>query len=151
MRRTLLQALAMLGIALAAAAISNAVRPTLRWRGDDLDLMRHQVPRITVEEAARAHTAATTLFLDVRGTSEFSRGHIAGAVEFGGADLQAAYDGLRDFLGPEIELIVYGDEILGAVRAAEFLGARGHPAKVLEGGWRGWTERRLPVESTVSP
>lgn len=151
MRRTLLQALAMLGIALVAAAISNAVRPALRWRGDDLDLMRHQVPRITVEEASRAHAAATTLFLDVRGASAFSRGHVAGAVEFGGADLQAAYDDLRDFLGPEIELIVYGDEILGAVRAAEFLGARGHTAKVLEGGWRGWTTRRLPVESTVTP
>ena len=151
MRRAVLQALAMLGIALVAAAISNAVRPSLRWRGDDLDLLRHRVPRITVEEAAGAHATATTLFLDVRGASAFNRGHIAGAVEFGGADLQAAYDGLRDFLGPEIQLIVYGDEILGAVRAAEFLGARGHTAKVLEGGWAGWSTRRLPVESTVTP
>ena len=151
MRRTLLQAAAMLGIAFMAAAISNAVRPALHWRGDDLDLLRHKVPRITVEEAARAHATATTLFLDIRGASEFARGHIAGAVEFGGADLQSAYDELRDFLGPEIEVIVYGDEILGAVRAAEFLGARGHSAKVLEGGWRGWSERHLPVETAVTP
>ncbi len=149
MRRTLLQAMALAGIALLAAAISNAVRPTLRWRGDDLDLMRHHVPRVTVEQAARAHPEATTLFLDVRAASDYARGHVAGAVEFGGADLQAMYDGLRDFLGPEIQLIVYGDEVLGPVRATEFLAARGHRASVMEGGWRAWTERRLPVEAVT--
>jgi len=151
MRRTLLQAAALAAIAVFAAVISNAVRPTLRWRGDDLDLLRHGVPRVTADAAARLHREATTLFLDVRPTSEYARGHVEGAVEFGGADLQASYEELRDFLAPEIQLIVYGDEILGPVRATEFLAARGHPASVMEGGWRAWTERRLPVEPAVTP
>lgn len=151
MRRTLLQAVSLAGIAVLAAAISNAVRPTLRWRGDDLDLMRHGVPRVTVDAASRLHHDATTLFLDVRSSSEYEQGHIEGAVEFGGADLQAAYDELRDFLAPEVQLIVYSDEVLGPVRVTEFLLARGHRASVLEGGWAAWKQRRLPVTPAGTP
>jgi 3-mercaptopyruvate sulfurtransferase SseA len=151
MRRVLLQAMAMLGIAITAAAISNMIRPTLRWRGDDLDLMRHKVPRIPLAEAARAQASAATLFLDTRAAADFGRAHVPGAVAFGGADLQVPYDELRDFLAPEMTLIVYGDDVLAAVRAVEFLNARGHTAHVLEGGWSAWTLGRHPIESMEAP
>ena len=137
--------------ALVAAVISNAARtPPLPWRGvADPELLRHpQVQAISVDEAARVHDAASTLFLDVRPRRGFDAGRVRGAVSFPADGLEVAYEELRDFLGPEVQIVVYAQETLSAVRAAEFLAARGRPARVLRGGWQAWRDRGLAVETT---
>jgi rhodanese-related sulfurtransferase len=143
--------LALVAAACVAGAVSNGVRATLEWRGNDPLLLQRQVGRIVVEDAARLQDDPRSLFLDVRPRAEFDRGRIRGALSFAVDSLDAAYAEVRDFLGPEIQLVVYGEETLPAVRGAEFLKARGHTVRVLEGGWRAWQERALPEDSEATP
>lgn len=150
-RRTLGQALVLVLVAVALGAASARLHPVLDWKGNDLDLVRHDVARIAPEAAAAALDDARTLFLDVRSAAEFDAGHVRGAVAFSAEDFDAAYDAIRDFLDPELRLIVYGDEPLPAVRGAQYLEARGFAPRVLEGGWATWKARRMPVEEPGSP
>jgi rhodanese-related sulfurtransferase len=147
--RVPLQMLSFFGAALVAGTISNATRShRLAWRGGDPDLLRYpKVKSITIAEAISLHDQATTLFLDARPKRDFEAEHVRGAVSFSADDLGAAFEELRDFLGADVTLVVYGQETLPAVRAVEFLAQRGHEARVLEGGWRAWKTRGLATET----
>lgn len=147
MKRTILQMLALVAAALAAGTISNAVRSTLAWRGNDPLLLQKEVGRIAIEEAAALQNDPRCLFLDVRPRGDYEHAHAGGALSFAAGAFDSAYAGLRDFLAPDVQAVVYGDETLPAVRAAEYLEARGHSVRVLEGGWRAWCERALPQET----
>ena len=147
--RVPLQVLAFFGAALVAGVLSNASRShRLPWSGGDPDLLRYpKVKSISVAEAAPLHEKATTLFLDARPKRDFEIEHVRGAVSFTADDLATAFEELRDFLGADVTLVVYGQDTLPAVRAVEFLAVRGHEARVLEGGWRAWKARRLATET----
>ncbi len=153
MRGMPLQVLALLGAALVAGAVTNAARPRgLAWRGGDPELLRHpKVKSISLAEAAPLHDKATTLFLDARPKRDFEAEHVRGAVPFSADDLGAAFEELRDFLGADVTLVVYAGETLPGARAVEFLDARGHAARLLEGGWPAWKARGLPTEGAVPP
>lgn len=146
MKRVWLQMLALLAAAAMAGFGSNAVRGTLDPGGNDPELLKRDLQRIALDEAAAHADDARTLFLDVRPRAEYAAAHVRGAASFSADDFDAAYAELRDFLGPDVQLVVYGEATLPAVRAAEYLVARGHAVRVLDGGWRGWQERGLPVE-----
>jgi rhodanese-related sulfurtransferase len=148
-RRTSLQVLVLVAAAFAAAFVANTLRPTLEWGGSDPVIQKAGLDGLSAEEAARYQDDPAALFLDVRPRAEYTRAHVHGAVEFPADDMAAAYDEIRDFLGPEVKLIAYGDETLPAVRAAEFLKARGHTAWVLEGGFEAWRKSRLPTETAA--
>jgi rhodanese-related sulfurtransferase len=150
-KRLLLQMVALVALACVAGALSNAVRAKLAWRGNDPLLLQKQVERVGVDEAARLQDDPRSLFLDVRPRADFERGRIRGALSFAADSLDAAYAGLRDFLGPEIHVVIYGEETLPAIRGAEYLKARGHAVRVLEGGWRAWAARALPQEAEAKP
>ena len=151
--RVPLQVLAFLGAALVAGTLLNATRShRLAWSGGDPDLLRYpKVKSISIAEAAPLHDKATTLFLDARPKRDFEVEHVRGAVSFSADDLAAAFEALRDFLGGDVTLVVYGQETLPAVRAVEFLAQRGHEARVLEGGWRAWKARGLATEGGQTP
>jgi rhodanese-related sulfurtransferase len=148
--RVPLQVVALLGAALVAGIVSNAARPhRLAWSGGDPDLLRYpKVKSISITAALPLREKATTLFLDARPKRDFEVEHVRGAVSFSADDLGAAFEELRDFLGPDVTLVVYGQETLPAVRTVEFLAQRGHEARVLEGGWRAWKARGLETEAT---
>ena len=149
MKRVLLQILVLAVAAFAAGFTSNAVRTKLAWSGNDPELLKRaqDVDRVSLEEAARHTDDAHVFFLDVRPRTEFDAARIHGSVSFCADDFDAAYAEIRDFLGADVQVIVYGESTLPAVRAAEYLQARGHTVRVLDGGWRMWQERSLPVDT----
>lgn len=150
--RTALQMAIVLAVAGAAGFGTNAVRGTVDPGGNDPELLkRSELQRIAIADAAARLDDAHALFLDVRASVEYDTAHIRGAVSFSADDFTAAYSEVRDFLAPDVQIIVYGESTLPAVRAAEFLAARGHAPAVLDGGWRGWNERGLPVEGAATP
>jgi rhodanese-related sulfurtransferase len=151
-RRTIGQMAALLVAAFAVGFATNAVRGSIDPGGNDPELLKRQeIERIALDDAARLLDDAHALFLDVRPVPEYASGHIQGAVGFSADDFAAAYAEIRDFLAPDLQIVLYGDATLPAVRAAEFLAARGHEARVLDGGWRGWTSRGLPSEGEAAP
>jgi len=152
-KRLLLQMLFFVMLAVATGFLSNAARIKLDWAGNDPELLRRQeVGRVSLDEAAQHTDDAHAFFLDVRPRVDFDAGRIHGAVSFSADDFEAAYAEIRDFLGPDVQVIVYGESTLPAVRAAEFLQVRGHTAvRVLDGGWRMWQERTLPVDTGAAP
>lgn len=145
-RRTALQVLGFLAAALVAGLGSNAVRGTLEWGYDDPLVVKNRMDDISIDEAGRAHEQAGTIFLDVRPAADYAAGHIAGAAPFASDDFGAAWTEMRDFLGGDVAVIVYGEEVLPVVRAAQYLGERGIQARILEHGFTAWRARGLPVE-----
>ena len=143
-----IQVLVLLGAAVILGAGTNALRSDgIAWGGRNPERYRYpDVDFLPVEEAAKIHDQVTTLFLDARPAAEFAHRHVAGAVSFPADSVQAAWESLRDFVDPQMTLVVYGDDIVLAVRAAKFLGERGCRAQVLDGGWSAWTDHRYPVE-----
>src|SRR5262245_14428600 len=115
LRRTVLQVLVIVAAAFAAGFVSNAVRATLEWGGDDPVLVHNKVPDVSVSEATQQLDDPTTLFLDARPRSDYEAGHIKGALSFSNDDFQASYTELRDFLAAGTHLIVYGDDVLSGL------------------------------------
>lgn len=152
MHRVAVQMLLLLAAAFAVGFGTNAIRGTVDPSGNDPELLkRREIERIAMNDAAAYVEDGTVLFLDVRPLAEYDTSHIRGAAAFSSDDFTAAYAEIRDFLSPEMQIVLYGDATLPAVRAAEFLVARGHTARVLDGGWRGWVDRGLPVEGAATP
>lgn len=145
-RRTALQMFVLVAAAFAVGFVSNSLRPTLEWGGNDPLLLKHGIDGLSVAEAALYQDDPAALYLDVRPHVEYEKEHIRGAVAFSSDSFDVAYEELRDFLGPGVKLLAYGDDTLPAVRAAEFLKARGHTTWVIEGGWKAWKKRHLPTE-----
>jgi rhodanese-related sulfurtransferase len=145
-RRTLLQMLVLIGAAFAAGFVSNALRPSLEWGGNDPLLLKRGIDGLSVQEAARYQDDPAALYLDVRPHEEYEKEHVRGAIAFSSDDFGVAYEEIRDFLGPGVKLLAYADATLTAVQAAEFLEARGHTAWVIEGGWKAWKKEHLPTE-----
>lgn len=150
MKRLAAQTLVLLLLSVALGLGANAWRSEgIDWRGSDPERFRHQdVEFLRLPEAAALHESASpmTMFLDARDPADFARGHVFGAVSMPADDVEAAYVELRDFLDPGMTLVVYAGDTMRAVRLAKFLSSRGYAARVLEGGWEAWQERRLPVE-----
>jgi rhodanese-related sulfurtransferase len=150
-KRLAMQVGILLGVSIAAGFLSNAVRSSLSWAGSDPQLLGRDVESISISDAAVLQDDPTALFLDVRSARDFEAEHVQGAVSFSADDFGAAYEELRDFLDSDVRVVIYGEETLPAIRGAEFLKARGLHPRVLDGGWRGWRERNLPVEGGPTP
>ena len=148
MARLAAQVLVLLGVAAVLGLVTNALRSEgIDWGGRDPERFRHaDVEFLSVKAAAPLHSQTTTLFLDARSGEEFAAAHVFGAVSLPADATDAAYAELRDFLAPDMDLVVYAGDTMSAVRVAKFLLARGLRARVLEGGWEAWRDERLPVE-----
>ena len=150
MARLIAQTVALLGLSVLLGVGANALRSQgIDWRGNDPERFRHSdVEFLRVPQAATLHESASTkvLFLDARPSADFAQRHVFGAVSMPADGVEAAYEELRDFLDTDMTLVVYAGDSMLAVRVAKFLAARGYAARVLEGGWEAWQERRLPVE-----
>lgn len=148
MARLAAQVAALVGIAVVLGLASNALRSEgIDW-GDPEHYRYPDVEYVRVDEAAPLHPQATTLFLDARSGAEFAAGHVFGAVSLPAEAVGATYEELRPFLASTLDLVVYADEddAMSAVHVARFLNERGYRARVLDGGWQAWQEKRFPVE-----
>jgi rhodanese-related sulfurtransferase len=148
MRRLVTQIATLLVLSSLLGLSTNALRSQgLDLGGRDPERFRHpDVEFIGAEDAALLLEDIQTLFLDARPPGDFERRRVFGAVSFPADDQEKAYEELRDFLTPEMQLVVYSGNSMRSVRLVRFLAERGFTARVLEGGWDAWQERHLPVE-----
>jgi rhodanese-related sulfurtransferase len=83
--------------------------------------------------------------LDVREESEWSRGHLPGAVHLGKGVIERDVE--ERFPDPSTELILYCGGGFRSALAADNLQKMGYTnVKSMDGGWRGWTDAGLSVE-----
>lgn len=147
MVRLAFQVLILLAVSAGLALAANALRAhRLELRTDPARYRYQDVRFITVHDAGLQHEDPMTLFLDTRDVANYERRHVFGAVSFPGDDIETSYKELRDFLAPDMTLVIYSDDLLLSVRTARFLSERGFDAAVLDGGWKAWRDARLPVD-----
>ena len=116
---------------------------------------RHFASLLALEtDCADVHRATSEgnidfVLLDVRGPAAFAAGHILGARNLPGADLDQA--GLSGF-EPETAFVVYcaGPHCNGADKAALRLAQLGRPVKKMIGGVTGWLNEGLTLTKAPS-
>jgi len=105
-----------------------------------------RVAECTVDDVlARRDTGEAFTLVDVREESEYAAGHLPGAVHIGKGvierDIEAA---VPDSAAP---LVLYCGGGFRSALAADALQKMGYTNVIsMDGGWRAWTEKGLPVE-----
>ena len=120
-------------------------------------------PLVTPEDLSQElQGTAKPLLIDLRPTEEYCAGHINGAVHldlFGVSAIDTDPGPLKAFfwiiehlfasrgVSSDVPVVVYDDMSgIRAARAFWFLEFFGHPSvRLLDGGYRAWTDRALPV------
>jgi rhodanese-related sulfurtransferase len=115
-----------------------------------LKIVNDVKPRIketTVDEVKRRMDRGDRKFklVDVREESEFAAGHIPGAMHIGKGVIERDIE--QKVPDASQELILYCGGGFRSALAAENLQKMGYTNVLsMDGGWRGWTEARNPVE-----
>jgi rhodanese-related sulfurtransferase len=85
------------------------------------------------------------VLVDVREESEFAAGHIPGAVHLGKGVIERDIE--AKIPDPATPLVLYCGGGFRSVLAADALQKMGYTNVIsMDGGWRTWTEKGLPVE-----
>jgi rhodanese-related sulfurtransferase len=95
----------------------------------------------------RARRAAGEPFVlvDVREESEFAAGHLPGAVHMGKGVIERDIE--TKVPDPHTPLVLYCGGGFRSALAADALQKMGYTNVIsMDGGWRAWTEKGLPVE-----
>ena len=86
------------------------------------------------------------VLVDVREESEWNAGHVPGAVHLGKGIIERDIEQKVPDTGREIVLYCGGG--FRSALAAESLEKMGYTNVIsMDGGWRGWTEKKYPVEN----
>lgn len=111
-----------------------------------VDAVRSRVREIAIDELQRRLEAGQHFVLiDTREESEWQAGHIPGAVHIGKGVIERDIE--RIVPDPETPVVLYCGGGYRSVLAADALEQMGYSnVESVIGGWRGWTERGLPVE-----
>ncbi len=154
MRRPLKEAGVLLVVALAATAISWALRPDrLPLRADpafyELEL---DAPLIDPESALALYQAGDHLFIDTRPVPEDSLPTIPGALPIRAGSFDDDLLDLFDFLSPDDPLILFGDgDLLPVSNIAGRLRERGYKdIQILRGGMGAWIKAGGPTTRPAS-
>jgi rhodanese-related sulfurtransferase len=84
--------------------------------------------------------------VDVREESEYARGHLPGAVHIGKGVIERDIE--ARIPDPAAEIVLYCGGGYRSALAADALQKMGYTNVVsMDGGWRGWTDAGLPIES----
>ena len=110
-----------------------------------VDDAKSRVREVTVEETRKRLETGKARLIDVREESEWARGHLPDAVHLSKGilerDIEAAYPDLAT------PLVLYCGGGFRSALAADNLQKMGyHNVRSMDGGWREWTEKGLPVE-----
>ena len=104
-----------------------------------------RIRECTISDVTRRLAAGESLTLvDVREESEFSKGHIPGAIHIGKGVIERDIE--AKITDSSQELILYCGGGYRSTLAADNLQKMGYTNVIsMDGGWRGWTEAGLPV------
>jgi rhodanese-related sulfurtransferase len=90
-------------------------------------------------------SGAAHILIDTREESEWGRGHLPGAIHLGKGIIERDIEGKVP--DKETTLILYCGGGFRSALVADNLQKMGYTNCIsLDGGWRDWTERKLPVE-----
>jgi rhodanese-related sulfurtransferase len=105
-----------------------------------------RVRECTVEDVVSRRAAGEVFTLiDVREESEYAAGHAAGAQHIGKGVIERDIE--AKVPDPATPLVLYCGGGYRSALAADALQKMGYTNVVsMDGGWRAWTERGLPVE-----
>ena len=106
-----------------------------------------KVKETNVEEVKRRMDRGDRGFVlvDVREESEWNAGHIPGAMHLGKGVIERDIE--QKVPDPNKEIILYCGGGFRSALAAENLAKMGYTNVIsMDGGWRGWTEAKYPVE-----
>jgi rhodanese-related sulfurtransferase len=107
---------------------------------------KSRVKECTIAEM-RAKRAAGEAFVlvDVREDSEFTAGHIPGAIHIGKGVIERDIE--AKVPDPATPLVLYCGGGFRSALAADAIQKMGYTNVIsMDGGWRAWTEQELPVE-----
>jgi rhodanese-related sulfurtransferase len=83
--------------------------------------------------------------VDVREESEWAKGHLPGATHLGKGIIERDIE--QQIPDTQSEVVLYCGGGFRSALAAENLQKMGYTnVYSMDGGWRGWTERNLPIE-----
>ena len=105
-----------------------------------------RVTECTVEDVReRLARGEPFVLVDVREESEFAAGHAAGAVHLGKGVIERDIE--AKVPDPATPLVLYCGGGFRSALAADAIQKMGYTNVVsMDGGWRAWTEKGLPVE-----
>lgn len=105
-----------------------------------------RVRECTVDEMrARRDAGEPFVLVDVREESEFAAGHVPGAVHLGKGVIERDVE--AKIPDPATPVVLYCGGGFRSALAADALQKMGYTNVVsMDGGWRAWTEKGLPVE-----
>lgn len=105
-----------------------------------------RVTECTLDDVrARQASGETFVLVDVREESEFANGHIPGALHLGKGVIERDVE--AKIPDPATPLVLYCGGGFRSALAADALQKMGYTNVIsMDGGWRAWTEKGLPVE-----
>jgi rhodanese-related sulfurtransferase len=108
--------------------------------------VKKRIREVTIDDVhARLARGDSFELVDVREDGEWERGHIAGARHLGRGVLERDVE--KAIPDAEREIIVYCGGGFRSALAAESLAKMGYTnVASMDGGWRAWNERKLPIE-----
>jgi rhodanese-related sulfurtransferase len=108
---------------------------------------RAQIHECTISDVQRMREQGETFeLIDVREESEFAKGRIPGARYIGKGVIERDIESLIP--DPATKLVLYCGGGYRSALAADALQKMGYTNVIsMDGGWRGWTEAGLPVET----
>jgi rhodanese-related sulfurtransferase len=109
------------------------------------------IPLIRGDEAEKLWHAGSTVFLDVRSSTDYAFGHIAGAVHMPEEEMEKQLPALRPRLDRATAIVTYcGSENCGkSLWAAIRLRNEGlNRTRIYPAGWKEWQQRGLPSTRT---
>ncbi len=155
LRKSLLEAGVLLAFALAATAISWALRSDrLPLRADPTFYrLELDAPLIDPAAAIELYRQGQYLFIDTRPVPEDSLASIPGALPVREQSFDDDLLAVFDFMHPEDPLILFGDgNLLTVSNISARLKARGYThIQILRGGLRAWVQAQGPVTSGPLP
>jgi rhodanese-related sulfurtransferase len=107
---------------------------------------KSRIKQTNVQEVKRRMEAGEKFALvDVREESEWTKGHIAGAVYLGKGVIERDIE--ARFPDPSTKLILYCGGGFRSALAADNLQKMGYKnVESMDGGWKGWVEAGFPTE-----
>lgn len=107
---------------------------------------KSRVRECTVADVlARSDTGEAFTVIDVREESEYAAGHVPGAIHIGKGVIERDIE--AKVPDPAAPLVLYCGGGFRSALAADALQKMGYTNVIsMDGGWRAWTEKNLPVE-----
>ncbi len=107
---------------------------------------KSRVAECTVDDVReRLARGEPFVLVDVREESEFAAGHVPGAVHLGKGVIERDIEG--KIPDPATPLVLYCGGGFRSALAADAIQKMGYTNVIsMDGGWRAWTEKGLPVE-----